>query len=84
MILVRSEMCCIKFIKKINNFTKKIEWIQEQIPKSRKKRDFIQIETENNKQENLDDFKFNDPMWSKLWYIVSSFSSYSFKIHIYL
>jgi hypothetical protein len=76
----------------LKNF--KIEWVQEQMPKSRKKRDYLENAVENmggsinefasNDIVNIADIsfkiedppdknnsKFNDPMWSKLWYIVS-------------
>ena len=60
-----------------------IEWIQQQSPKSRKKRDYLTNDENFNSNLNNDNniyydesssMKFNDPMWSKLWYIVSRFS----------
>lgn len=61
-----------------------IEWIQEQMPKKRIKRDFVDFEPSifarfqrkrnfaEDQDKNKDGIKFNDPMWSKLWYIVSN------------
>lgn len=52
-----------------------VEWVQQQVPLSRKKRDFMDYYSneELNEVVNVDDSsaKLNDPMWSKLWYIVS-------------
>jgi len=52
----------------------KIEWIQEQVPLSRKKRDFVSFDDHfshksSMKQNYGEQGHFNDPMWSKLWYI---------------
>jgi len=52
----------------------KIEWIQEQVPLSRKKRDFVSFDEHfshksSMKQNYHEQRHFNDPMWSKLWYI---------------
>ena len=51
------------------------------MPKIRKKRDYVNFASNDyNFNSNMDmpaksldaaSFKFNDPMWSKLWYIVS-------------
>lgn len=64
----------------------RVEWVQQQLPKKRVKRDFIDfvqfknnprpVEKPSNKNSknynnNDNDIKFNDPMWPKLWYIVS-------------
>ncbi|RNA05296.1 hypothetical protein BpHYR1_020430, partial [Brachionus plicatilis] len=58
-----------------------IEWVQEQTPKKRIKRDFMDFEPSifsrfqrkrnfaEDQDKNKDGIKFNDPMWSKLWYI---------------
>lgn len=61
-----------------------IEWVEEQTPKKRVKRDFVDFEPsifskyqqkrdflEENKDKNKHNIMFNDPMWPKLWYIVS-------------
>ena len=65
-----------------------VEWVEQQVPKVRKKRDFIladresddeDVATKNSGLGGVDeavtvvekDLKYNDPMWSKLWYIVS-------------
>ena len=56
--------------------------MQQQIPLSRKKRDYLNnyvnddtfnTNINSNYNNNNEDIKlkFNDPMWSKLWYIVS-------------
>ena len=53
-----------------------IDWIEEQIAKKRVKRDSNldsdgrQTISGSKRKEN----EFNDPMWPKLWYIVSHFS----------
>jgi hypothetical protein len=46
----------------------KIEWVQQQIPLSRKKRDFIEFSSNDanfnsNMDEKVSQNKFNDPMW---------------------
>lgn len=53
-----------------------IEWIEEQVPKSRKKRDYMDYDdrymkplSQEDQVNNEDLTKFNDPMWAKLWYI---------------
>ena len=43
----------------------KIEWIQEQVPKIRKKRDFVSYDWNN----HVESKPYNDPMWDKLWYL---------------
>ena len=60
---------------KIESF--KVEWIEEQIPKSRQKRDFIQnYPTEDYSYIDTEQLRFNDVMWPKLWYIVSEKKSF--------
>jgi len=60
----------------------KIEWIEEQVPLSRKKRDFVSFEEHinNHKSRKKEKNHFNDPMWSKLWYINQDLNGESPKI----
>ena len=75
-ILMRN-IFCQKIIFIEFKIQKKIEWVQQQIPLSRKKRDFVEftsndVNFNSNMDEKVTQNKFNDPMWPKLWYIVSA------------
>jgi len=60
-------------ISKLKSFPT-VEWVQQQVPKSRSKRDFQKFQSNDvNFRSNLPKpVNFNDPMWFKLWYIVSA------------
>jgi hypothetical protein len=60
-------------ISKLKSFAT-VEWVQQQVPKSRSKRDFQKFQSNDvNFNSNVPKaVSFNDPMWFKLWYIVSA------------